>query len=118
MTSLLVILKHAPYGSLMSKLGLDLTIACSSFNQEVNILLMGDAGLQLHPDQAPEAVGFRSQIKTLASLYLYDIKSIYIESGAIAQSGLDPGKLDDEFKVVNEEEIKSLISHCKHIVGL
>ena len=117
MKDFLILLKHSPYRNGLSKLALDLAITFATFEQRVSILIIADGCLQLYPDQKPETFGLRNQMKTLASLNLYDIKNIYIESSSLHKIGFDTSALDEGFKVINRDSAKQLVNNSDYVIG-
>jgi len=117
MEDLLIILKTPPYRKELSKLALDLAITFAIFEQKVSILLIGDGCLQLHPDQNTKHSSHRNHLKTLASLSLYEINNVYIESNSFNKTGLNSDELNETFKIINSDSAKQLIADSDHILG-
>ena len=117
MKNLLIILRKPPYGSSLSRLGLDFTLACAAFDQKVDLVLLGEAVLQLFPNQQAEQHGFRNHLKTLASLPLYDVSEIHVESEILSKLGIDSSLLDKHFKIIDADAISKLIEASDHVVG-
>ena len=117
MKNLLVILKNSPYRTECSKLALNLAITFATFDQKINILIIGDGCFQLHPDQNTKHSHHRNHLKTLKSLSLYDIENIYIESTSLENSGFDSDNIDEKFTIITNEFAKKLITDADHIFG-
>ena len=85
--SLLVIVRHSPYGSSLARTSLEVALSSATFDQEVALLFMGDGVLHLLPEQDSSAIGVRNIAKLIASFPLYDV----IIVGARSHGGSDKG---------------------------
>lgn len=115
--SLLITLRHAPYGNSLSRAGLDLALAAAAFEQDVALLLLGDGVLQLLPDQEARELGLRNQGKALSSLPLYDVETIYADAGALRRYGIPPAALPAMVKPLEIEAIQALLTGSDHLLG-
>ena len=88
--TLLVIIRHSPYGSSLARSGLDTALAMAAFGQPVALLFLGDGVLQLLPAQDSKAIGRRNVGKLLASLPLYDIESVFVDAESAHRYRIDP----------------------------
>lgn len=115
--SLLITLRHAPYGSSLSRAGLDLALAAAAFEQDVAVLLLGDGVLQLLPDQQASELGLRNQGKNLSSLPLYDVETIYADAGALRRHGIPHTALPAIVQPLETEAIQALLGASDHLLG-
>lgn len=115
--SLLITLRQSPYGHSLSRAGLDLALAAAAFDQNVALLFLGDGVLQLLPDQDAGAIGLRNQGKTLASLPLYDVETVYADATALRRHAIPETMLPDNVQLVESDAIRTLLSGADHLVG-
>jgi tRNA 2-thiouridine synthesizing protein C len=115
--SLLITLRHAPYGNSLSRAGLDLALAAAAFEQDVAVLLLGDGVLQLLPGQEATGIGLRNQGKTLASLPLYDVETVYADAGALQRHGIPHTALPAIVKPLDTDAIQALLAGSDHLLG-
>lgn len=87
--SLLLVMRHPPYGNSIARSGLDLALAMAAFDRDVSLLFMGDGVLQLCPGQDTGALGVKNIARLLASLPLYGIEQVYVDAEAAGRYQLD-----------------------------
>jgi tRNA 2-thiouridine synthesizing protein C len=58
--SILIVLRHSPYGSSLAKASLDVAFAHAAFEQSVDLLFLGDGVLQLLPEQDSQLLGMKN----------------------------------------------------------
>jgi tRNA 2-thiouridine synthesizing protein C len=87
--SLLVVVRHSPYGSSLAAASLDVALASAAFEQPVDLLFIGDGVLHLQAGQESQARGLRNKGKLLASLPLYGIERVYVDADAASRYRLD-----------------------------
>ena len=110
MSKLLVITRHAPYGSSGAREALELALAGALFDQEVSLLLMDDGVFQLLPGQTPKAIDQKNLGAMLQSLPMYDIEKIYVSESALKARGLDISAAAVPVEVLDSQAIQALIS--------
>ncbi|MDX1735029.1 MAG: sulfurtransferase complex subunit TusC, partial [Halioglobus sp.] len=81
----LLVIRHSPYGGSLARSAVDTALAAAAFDQPVTLLFMGDGVLQLLPGQDSKAAGMKNIGRQLASLPLYDIDKVYLDSDAAAR---------------------------------
>ncbi len=115
--SLLLVFRRPPYGRSLSRAGYDLALACAAFDQTVSLLFMDDGVWQLLPEQHAERIDARNINSTQASLPLYDIDSLYVDSPSLSARGLDPSALIGGVAQLSEPEVRELMaSHSQVLV--
>jgi len=87
--SILIVLRHSPYGSSLAKASMDVALATAAFSQIVDLLFLGDGVLQLQPDQDSQRLGLKNIGRQLSSLPLYDINCVYVDAEAAARYNMD-----------------------------
>jgi tRNA 2-thiouridine synthesizing protein C len=116
--TLLVVVRHSPYGSSMGKVSVDTVLATAAFDCQPTVLYMGEGVLQLKPEQNAEAINQKTIGKQLASFPMYDVEQIYVEAEAAARYGLDLENAPVTSKAVNSDEIYALLNTSQHILSL
>ena len=115
--SLLVIVRHSPYGSSLARASLDTALAAAAFDQAVSLLFMGDGVLQLCADQDSRAIGVKNIGQLLASLPMYDIEQVYVDAEAAKRYDISLGNTPVATKTLDGPGIRQLMSHCDHLLG-
>jgi len=115
--SLLVVVRHTPYGSSLARSSLELALAAASFGQTVGLLFMGDGVLQLIPEQDSKHMGVRNISRLIASFPLYELDRVFTDAYAIEQYGLHARELVLNTTVLDNEAMQKLMAQYDHIVG-
>ncbi len=113
----LIVLRHSPYGSSLSRAGIDAALAAGAFEQAVNVLFLGDGVLQLLPDQDTAATGSKNLGKNIASLPLYDIETLFIDAQSVAQLGIDPAALPAQAQLLAPAAVRGLMCGHQHLLS-
>ncbi len=113
----LLVLRHAPYGSSLARASVDLALAMGAFEQDFEILFLGDGVLQLLPMQQADQIGLKNVGRALSSLPLVDVTRVYVDADALERHGLDPESLLLPAEPLRGEALRSLLSDCDHLVA-
>ena len=113
----LLVLRHAPYGSSLARASGDLALAMGAFEQDFDILFIGDGVLQLLPQQQADEIGLKNVGRALSSLPLVDVDVVYADADALAAHGLDPQDLLLPVRPLRGDELRRLLCNCDHLVG-
>ena len=113
----LLVLRHSPYGSSLARASVDLALAMGAFEQDFDILFMGDGVLQLLPQQHSAAIGLKNVGRALSSLPLVDLDYVYADADALAAHGLDPDALLLPVRPLRGDDLRRLLSGCDHLVS-
>lgn len=113
----LLVLRRSPYGSGLARASVDLALALGAFEQEFDLLFLGDGVLQLLPGQASDAIGVKNLGRALASLPLVDVERVFVDARALAQHGLAAEHLLLPAVPVEGESLLDLLADCDHLVG-
>lgn len=116
--SVLIVIRHSPYGSMLGKAAIDIAMAAGAFEQAPTLLFVGDGVLQLMPDQNTKASGHKSIAKHLASFPLFDIDSIFADAEACQHHGIDLQVAPCQAEMLNDDGIHSLMSNHQHVLSL
>src|SRR5690554_7301836 len=73
---ILLISRHAPYGSSIAREALDAVLASAAYDQQISLLFMDDGVFQLLAEQDPGSIGQKSFASMLSALPLYDVTNI------------------------------------------
>jgi len=115
--SVLLIIRHSPYGSSLARASLDTALAAAAFEQPVQLLFMGDGVLQLVADQQSQAAGVKNIGKLLSSLPLYGIERVYVDTEAATRYAIQLSSAPIATEAVSAAEINRLMASCDHLLG-
>ena len=115
--TVLLVLRHSPYGSSLAKAAVDVALATAAFSQAVDLLFLGDGVLQLLPGQDSRALGMKNVGRQLASLPLYDINHVYVDAQAVTRYNMDLSRAPIETRALEQEEIHRLMVGYNHLLG-
>ena len=115
--SLLVIVRHSPYGSSLARTSLEVALSSATFDQQVALLFMGDGVLHLLPDQDSSAIEVRNIAKLIASFPLYELDKLYVDETALSQYGLALGELPQNLQAVDDKAMQLLLCRHDHCLG-
>jgi tRNA 2-thiouridine synthesizing protein C len=113
----LVVLRHSPYGSGLSRSGIDAALAAGAFEQSVNVLFLGAGVLQLIPEQDASTIGSKNIGKNIASLPLYDIETFWVDAQATARFGIDPQVLPPQARLLDRDALRALMCNHQHLLS-
>ena len=116
--SVLLVLRHSPYGSSLAKAAVDVALATAAFSQAIDLLFLGDGVLQLIPDQDGRALGMKNVGHQLASLPLYDINHVYVDAEAVTRYSVDLSKAPVDTRVLDHHQLHRLMVGYDHLLGL
>lgn len=113
----LIITRHAPYATGIAKAALDTTLAMAAFDQPVSMLFQGEGVLQLLPDQVADNSGMKSLLRQIASLDMYDVKRVYVDSASANKLGLDLSTCPIALCSVQPQQVRELLLEHDTILG-
>ena len=96
---------------------MDLALALGAFEQDFDVLFIGEGVLQLLPDQASDGIGIKNVGRALSSLPLVDVERVYVDAEALAEYGLQPDALLLPATPVLGPDLRALLAGCDHLVG-
>lgn len=115
--TVLLVLRHSPYGSSLAKAAVDVALAMGAFSQAIDLLFLGDGVLQLLPGQDSRALGMKNVGRQLASLPLYDINRVYVDAQAVTRYNMDLSRAPIDTRALDQEEIHRLMVGYDHLLG-
>jgi tRNA 2-thiouridine synthesizing protein C len=115
--SVLVVIRRSPYGSSLAKASVDVVLAMAAFEQDVDVLFLGEGVLQLLPDQDSRPLGLKNIGRQLAALPLYDVSRIYVDAEATARYNLDMTEQILDTQQLAPSEIDQLMVEYDHLLG-
>ena len=115
--SLLVVVRHSPYGSSLARTSLEVALSSATFDQQVGLLFMGDGVLQLLPEQDSSTIGARNIAKLMASFPLFELDQLFADETALARYGLGEQALPQNLQRLSDDAMRQLLSRYDHILG-
>ena len=115
--TVLIVLRHSPYGSGLAKAAVDTALASAAFEQTIDLLFIGDGVLQLQSDQDSHSKGMKNVGRQLASLPLYDINHVYVDAQAVARYNIDLSTAAVQTHELDSNEMHQLMSGYDHLLG-
>ena len=116
--SILVIVRHPPYGSGLARAAVDFALACGAFEQDFTLLYTGAGVLQLKDEQDGHAIGLKDIRKQLSSLPLYDIESVCVDATASKHYGVSLDASPVPARPLDDAGIRALIAAHEHVIAL
>lgn len=115
---ILLISRHAPYGSSTAKEALDVALAAAVYDQDLSLLFMDDGIFQLLKDQQGQKINQKKISSILSALPLYDINKIYIHQESLKQRKIeDKDLLIENATILTNEQVSILLNHQDHILS-
>ena len=92
---LAILFTQPPFGSSISREGLDALLAASAFcdEEELAICFLNDGVFNLLADQQPELLLQKDHIATFKLIELYDLTECFVCQESLAERGLDNSEL-------------------------
>lgn len=115
--TILIVIRHSPYGSSLAKASLDVALANAAFDQAVDLLFIGDGVLQLLPEQDSRMLGIKNVGRQLASLPMYDINRVYVDAYAVARYNIDLSRSPIDTQALDQIGVHNLMADYDHLLG-
>ena len=113
----LLVMRRSPYGSSLARASVDLGLAMGAFDQDFDLLFIGDGVLQLLQQQESANIGLKNIGKALSSLPLYDIESVYVDAAALSRHAISKDQLVIPAIPLDDAAIQQLLAQCDHLVS-
>lgn len=114
---ILILQRHAPYGSSLARDGIDFALTSAAYDQNLSILFMGDGVFQLVNQQDSKAIQLKNHAGALEVLPLYDIENLYAIREDLELRKIKESQLIDGIKIINQEDSNTLIHKHNKIIG-
>lgn len=115
---ILLISRHAPYGSSTAREALDAALAAAVYEQELSLLFMDDGVFQLLENQQALNIDQKNLSSILGALPFYDIEKIYIHQESLEQRQIEKEDLlMESATILTNEQTAALLSHQDHILS-
>lgn len=113
--NILIIIRQAPYSTLLPVAALDILLTAAAFEQTVSLLFMGDGVLHLLDKQNVANTGMKDISKAISSLELYDVEQIFYEATALASINLKTEALVFQAEALSINQIAASIENADHV---
>lgn len=115
---ILLINRHAPYGTNVAREALDAALAASVYDQDLSLLFMDDGVFQLINHQDAQTINQKSFTAMLPVLPLYGIDKLYVHAESLRERGLKEEELViKEIKLINNNEIGTLMTEQDQLLS-
>lgn len=115
--NILVIQRCAPYGSSLGREGLDYVLTSAAYDQNIQILFLGDGVFQLLKNQDSSDIELKNHLGAMEVLPLYDIEDLYVVNEDLNERGLTQDSLGLPVKCIDRQDVHDLINKQDHIMG-
>lgn len=114
---ILILQRHAPYGSSLAREGLDFILTSAAYEQNLTVLFSSDGVLQLIKDQNSKAINMKNHKGALEVLPLYDVENLFAVQEDLDDRGIDPSNIIDSVKIISREQSTQLINRHGKVIG-
>ncbi len=111
---LMIVFRKAPYGSIYSFEGLENVLIMGAYDQDISVLFIDDGIYAIKDGMETEAVGIKNFSPTFRAIEAYDIEKLYIDKDSLESRGLTVDDLVIQPKVIDAEEVESLMEDQKN----
>ena len=115
---LLFIARSPPYGADRARALLDMALAASVFEQDIELLFLGDGVYQLLRGQDGGRIGGKTLGNIMQALELYGIDKPLLEAAALAQRSLRAEDLVIPAEALDAPAIRNLIAQSDVVFNL
>jgi tRNA 2-thiouridine synthesizing protein C len=114
---LLLVCRHSPYGSQLSRSALDIALAASVFERDLSVLFMDEGVWQLLREQDAGSIYFKSIEKIIDSFPLYDLDSLFVDQHSLTQRQLSQSAIRDQVQLLGAQELPTFLNSFKQIIS-
>jgi tRNA 2-thiouridine synthesizing protein C len=108
---IMIINRHAPYGSSLPRESLDVLLACAAFGQNPSVLFTGDGVLQLVKDQQADSIEQKNLAKSFPALAMYDVNEVFVDEASMTERQLSPHDLVIPITAVSVNTIQEMMGN-------
>ena len=94
---ILVVSRHAPYGTSIARDAIDAVLASAAYDQDLSLLFMDDGVFQLISNQNPADIEQKNIGSMLKALPLYGVDNIFVHRESLIARGI----AEDELLIPN-----------------
>jgi len=116
--NLTFISRKMPYGTENSQVCLEVVLACSVYEQQVNYLFLGDGIYQLLKSQQPSAIAGKNLAASLTALELYGVEKVYLDKDSLLDRNLSVKDLILPVEILDSEQLRTLIRDSDVVFNL
>ena len=116
---LAILFSQPPFGSSISREGLDALLAASAFcdEEELAICFLNDGVFNLLANQQPELLLQKDHIATFKLIELYDLTECFVCQESLAERGLDNSELVlREAQKVSKNKLFEVLHQAKKVL--
>lgn len=115
---ILLVSRHAPYGSSLAREAIDAALAAAIYDQDLSILFMDDGIFQLLKNQNAQKIQQKDIGSVLSALAFYDIEKIYLHKESLEQRQIALNELIiEDLYELNNTEVASLLNQQDQILS-
>jgi len=115
---ILLVSRHAPYGSSTAREAIDTALAAAVYDQDIGILFMDDGVFQLLKNQQSQHVDQKNIASILPALALYGIENIYVHQESLDSRTITINELIlDDLQLLNNKEVGDLLSQQDQLLS-
>ena len=115
---LLFITRSPPYGAGRARAVLDMALAASVYEQDIELLFLGDGVYQLLRNQDGASIGEKTLGNAMEALELYGIDKPLAEAAALAERNLRAEDLVIPAEALDAQGIRDLIEQSDVVFNL
>lgn len=115
---ILLVSRHAPYGSSTAREAIDIALAASVYDQDIGILFMDDGVFQLLKNQHSQYVDQKNIASILPALALYGIENIYVHQESLDNRTITTNELIlDALQLLSNKDVGNLLGQQDHLLS-
>ena len=114
---ILILQRHAPYGSSIAREGLDFILTSAAYDQNLTVLFLGDGVFQLLKNQDTKTISLKNHASALEVLPLYDVENLFAVEEDLTERNIDRLQLIDGIDIINRKQSKAIIAQHKKVIG-
>ena len=114
---ILILQRHAPYGSSIAREGLDFILTSAAYDQNLTVLFSFDGVFQLLQQQNSKNIELKNHASALDVLPLYDVENLYAIKEDLDGRNIHSNQIASSVKIIDREQAKALIEQHSKIIG-
>lgn len=114
---ILILQRHAPYGSSIAREGLDFILTSAAYDQNLTVLFLGDGVFQLLSNQDSKAIELKNHASALEVLPLYDVENLYVIEEDLNDRAINKNQLIDGINIITRQQSKAIIAQHNKVIG-